>query len=118
MALQFDAQSTEPFPVRPRPTGSSRGIRSRSADGIALVLIVAMAAILVPVVILADGTRPIAAMPDQRLLRAHAGAGSLHDRGSSAIDVFLFYVFFEVMLVPMYFLMIGRYGGPADLTPR
>ena len=30
----------------------------------------------------------------------------------AATDVFLFYVFFEVMLVPMYFL-IGRFGGPA-----
>ncbi len=29
----------------------------------------------------------------------------------AATDVFLFYVFFEVMLVPVYF-MIGRYGGP------
>ena len=29
----------------------------------------------------------------------------------AATDVFLFYVFFEAMLVPMYF-MIGRFGGP------
>jgi NADH-quinone oxidoreductase subunit M len=29
----------------------------------------------------------------------------------TATDVFLFYVFFEAMLVPMYFL-IGRFGGP------
>ena len=29
----------------------------------------------------------------------------------AATDVFLFYVFFEAMLVPVYFL-IGRYGGP------
>ena len=29
----------------------------------------------------------------------------------TATDVFLFYLFFEVMLVPMYFL-IGRFGGP------
>ncbi|ALL78527.1 NADH:ubiquinone oxidoreductase subunit M [Pseudonocardia sp. EC080610-09] len=29
----------------------------------------------------------------------------------AATDVFLFYVFFEAMLVPMYFL-IGRFGGP------
>ena len=29
----------------------------------------------------------------------------------AAADVFLFYVFFEVMLVPMYFL-IGSFGGP------
>src|ERR671933_175275 len=29
----------------------------------------------------------------------------------AATDVFLFYVFFEAMLVPMYFL-IGSFGGP------
>ena len=29
----------------------------------------------------------------------------------AATDVFLFYVFFEAMLIPMYFL-IGCYGGP------
>ena len=29
----------------------------------------------------------------------------------AATDIFLFYVFFEAMLVPVYFL-IGRYGGP------
>ena len=29
----------------------------------------------------------------------------------TATDVFLFYIFFEVMLIPMYFL-IGRFGGP------
>ena len=28
----------------------------------------------------------------------------------AATDVFLFYVLFEVMLIPMYFL-IGRFGG-------
>ena len=29
----------------------------------------------------------------------------------AATDVFLFYVLFEAMLIPMYFL-IGRFGGP------
>ena len=29
----------------------------------------------------------------------------------AATDVFLFYVFFEAMLVPMYFI-IGSFGGP------
>ena len=29
----------------------------------------------------------------------------------AATDVFLFYVIFEAMLIPVYFL-IGRYGGP------
>ena len=35
----------------------------------------------------------------------------------AATDVFLFYVFFEAMLIPVYFL-IGSYGGPAGSTPR
>ena len=34
-----------------------------------------------------------------------------------ALDMFLFYVFWEVMLVPMYFL-IGIWGGRAGSTPR
>ena len=35
-----------------------------------------------------------------------------------ATDVFLFYVFFEVILIPMYFL-IGGFGGAApDATRR
>jgi NADH-quinone oxidoreductase subunit M len=29
----------------------------------------------------------------------------------AATDVFLFYVFFEAMLIPVYFL-IGQFGGP------
>ena len=35
----------------------------------------------------------------------------------AATDVFLFYVFFEAMLIPMYFL-IGSFGGPAGSTRR
>ena len=34
-----------------------------------------------------------------------------------ALDFFLFYVFWEVMLLPMYFL-IGVWGGPAENTRR
>ena len=34
-----------------------------------------------------------------------------------ALDLFLFYVFWEVMLVPMY-LMIGIWGGANGSTPR
>ena len=34
-----------------------------------------------------------------------------------ALDFFLFYVFWEVMLVPMYFL-IGIWGGPAHASTR
>ena len=34
-----------------------------------------------------------------------------------ALDFFLFYVFWEVMLLPMYFL-IGIWGGPRASTRR
>jgi NADH-quinone oxidoreductase subunit M len=103
-------------------------------DGIALVLI-AMSAVLMPVVILASwwdadgvlGARPGRAAPADAPPVA-GSAATPRPRHSvktyfslmlvletmmigvfAATDVFLFYVFFEAMLVPMYF-MIGSYG--------
>jgi NADH-quinone oxidoreductase subunit M len=92
-------------------------------DGIALALIL-MSLILVPICLLAawrdlPGTDDA---PDPR------GAHALQGRQKSyfalmlvletfivgvfaSTDVFLFYVFFEAMLIPVYFL-IGQYGGP------
>lgn len=90
-------------------------------DGIAIVLLF-MAVVLVPAVILASWNA----------LDSKAGAEEANpDRKRSvknyfallllleffmigvftAADVFLFYVFFEAMLVPMYFI-IGSFGGP------
>ena len=133
------------------------------ADGIALVLI-ALIAVLVPVVILASWHDSDAVVQDTAAAKANAGveaanagveaatdaesSGPAQDaRGGSvriggpteaprsrrrsvkaffalllvletmmigvfaATDVFLFYVFFEAMLIPMYFI-IGSYGGP------
>jgi NADH-quinone oxidoreductase subunit M len=98
-------------------------------DGIALVLIV-MTAILMPVVILAswndvedisqpatgtdsgttEGARPAAR---QRSVKAYFAWMMVLETMMigvfAATDVFLFYVFFEAMLVPMYF-MIGSFG--------
>src|SRR5207237_7917452 len=105
-------------------------------DGIALVLI-AMSVVLMPVVILASwwdadgvlGARPgpAAAADAPAVAGSAAGAPPRHSAKTyfslmlalptmmigvfAATDVFLFYVFFEAMLVPMYF-MIGSYGGP------
>src|ERR1700744_1713542 len=98
-------------------------------DGIALVLI-AMSAVLMPVVILAswyDADGILGAKPGTTTL-AVPSATTPRPRHSvkayfalmlvletmtigvfAATDVFLFYVFFEAMLVPMYF-MIGSYG--------
>ena len=102
-------------------------------DGIALVLI-AMTAVLMPVVILASwhDAEGSASQGDDppKPPRARGGCpppvpGARHSVKTyfslmlvletmmigvfAATDVFLFYVFFEAMLVPMYF-MIGSYG--------
>ena len=110
-------------------------------DGIALVLI-AMSAVLMPVVILAswhdaDGvegvasggkppqTPPTGGLPAPPSPPGPPNGGAKHSVKTyfalmmvletmmigvfAATDVFLFYVFFEAMLVPMYF-MIGSFG--------
>src|SRR6266567_1658539 len=98
------------------------------ADGIALVLIL-MTTVLMPVVVLASWNdaeglgNPAQEPPPKR----HGGAAPRKHSVKTyfalllvletmmigvfaATDVFLFYVFFEAMLVPMYF-MIGSYGA-------
>ena len=90
-------------------------------DGIALVLI-ALIAVLVPVVILAswDDVESIETAPDapagnKKSVKAYFALMLILETMMigvfAATDVFLFYVFFESMLIPMYFL-IGSYGGP------
>ncbi|MGQ0481451.1 MAG: NADH-quinone oxidoreductase subunit M [Pseudonocardia sp.] len=80
-------------------------------DGIALVMI-ALTAVLVPIVM---GSSWADKLPEGRTA-AGFYALLLGTQGTlvgvfAATDVFLFYVFFEAMLIPMYFL-IGRFGGP------
>ncbi|MFO7191735.1 MULTISPECIES: NADH-quinone oxidoreductase subunit M [Thermocrispum] len=84
---------------------------SFGVDGIALVMI-AVIAVLVPMIVLLFGIT-------DKLPRGRTPGGflslilleqSLTIAVFAATDVFLFYVLFEVMLVPMYFL-IGNYGG-------
>ena len=80
-------------------------------DGISLVLIL-MTVVLVPVCVLAGWLDADDTMGSPRgyfawiLVLEGLVLGVF-----AATDVFLFYVLFEAMLVPMYFL-IGRYGGP------
>src|SRR3954452_8970741 len=80
-------------------------------DGIALVLI-GLTAVLVPVVLLASWHD---AEPSGYSVRTFFAlmlvTETLLVGVFAATDVFLFYVFFEAMLIPMYFI-IGRYGGP------
>ena len=80
-------------------------------DGIALVMVL-LVGVLVPIVIGASwndrltGGRSARAYFAWLLLLEAMMVGVF-----AATDVFLFYVFFEAMLVPMYFL-IGSFGGP------
>ena len=81
-----------------------------AADGIALAML-ALIALLVPLVILAswhDANQSRRSVPAYFALLLALESTMLGV--FAAQDVFLFYVFFEVMLVPMYFL-IGSYGG-------
>jgi NADH-quinone oxidoreductase subunit M len=80
-------------------------------DGIALVLI-AMSAVLMPVVILAswnDADSGAARHSVKTYFALMLVLETMTIGVFAATDVFLFYVFFEAMLVPMYF-MIGSYG--------
>jgi NADH-quinone oxidoreductase subunit M len=87
-------------------------------DGIALVLIL-MTTILMPVVVLASwndadgGAGPAGEKPPRRSVKTYFALLLVLETMMigvfAATDVFLFYVFFEAMLIPMYF-MIGSYG--------
>src|SRR4051794_948519 len=96
-------------------------------DGVALVLI-ALSVILVPLVILASWTdadryggaelpRPGGdpAIAPKRSVKTYfallLALEAMMIGVFAATDVFLFYVFFEAMLIPVYFI-IGSYGGP------
>jgi len=115
LALRFDPSGEQYQFVENRPWIASFGTGYiLGVDGIALALVV-LTAVLMPLLLIAgwnDGDdRP--RMP----LRATHGyiALMLAVEGMVlmsliALDILLFYVFFEAMLIPMYFL-IGGFGG-------
>jgi NADH-quinone oxidoreductase subunit M len=81
------------------------------ADGISLVLI-AMTCFLVPIVLGASWEERL---PAGRTITGYFALILAFQSAMigmfAATDVFLFYCFFEIMLVPMYFL-VGYFGGP------
>jgi NADH-quinone oxidoreductase subunit M len=114
MAFRFDNDAAEQFQFTEKHVWIEQfGISySLGVDGISLLLI-ALSTILVPLVIIASWNDPEA-----------TGRGSAKEFFGlilllevtmigvfAATDVFLFYVFFEALLIPSYFL-IGRFGGP------
>ncbi|MCW2938134.1 MAG: proton-translocating NADH-quinone oxidoreductase, chain [Actinomycetia bacterium] len=89
------------------------------ADGVALVLIL-LSVILVPLVVLAswnDAERSGGASenPPKRSVKIYfaliLALEAMMIGVFASTDVFMFYVFFEAMLIPVYFI-IGSYGGP------
>ncbi len=111
LALGFDAggpqfQFTERYSWIPA-FGASYAV---GVDGIALALI-GLAAVLTPICLLAswhDATG--ARRREQTFFALLLSLETFMIGVFAATDVFLFYVFFEAMLVPMYFI-IGTFGG-------
>ncbi len=117
IAVGFDPGGQQYQFVESRPwipsfgTGYTLGV-----DGIALALIV-LTAVLVPILIVA-GWNDADRAPQRRSVHTYL-ALTLAVEGMVfmslvALDVLLFYVFFEAMLIPMYFL-IGGFGSGAAL---
>src|SRR3954451_9213911 len=80
-------------------------------DGIALVMLL-LIGVLVPIVVGASWRDESTGRRSMRTFFAWLLVLEAMMIGVfAAMDVFLFYVFFEAMLVPMYF-MIGSFGGP------
>ncbi len=115
MGLAFDPNSTSQFQFTEQHAWiPGLGVSySLGVDGIALVLI-AMSAVLVPIVMIAgwhEGEDSPTGASAKGYFALILALETCIFFVFSATDVFMFYVFFEVMLIPMFYL-IGRYGGP------
>jgi NADH-quinone oxidoreductase subunit M len=112
MALAFDPASDQQFQLAETHRWIPQfGVTyALGVDGIALVLI-ALAAVLVPVCMLAAWHDvPEVGRREQNYFALLLALETMMVGVFAATDVFLFYVFFEAMLVPVYFL-IGSFGG-------
>ncbi|MFL6060531.1 MAG: NADH-quinone oxidoreductase subunit M [Marmoricola sp.] len=112
-AIKYDSHSTAQFQL----TEQTDWIKSFGAhyalgvDGVGLTLVM-LTVILTPVVLLASWNDGDAGRWSPKAFFAWMLAlEGLSIGVFAATDVFLFYVFFEATLIPVYFL-IGGYGGP------
>jgi NADH-quinone oxidoreductase subunit M len=81
-------------------------------DGIALALVV-LTAVLVPLLLVAgwnDADNSLSGRAPHSYIALTLAVEGMVLMSLSALDILLFYVFFEAMLIPMYFL-IGGFGG-------
>lgn len=79
-------------------------------DGIALVLVL-LTTVLLPLLLVAGWNDPRIGESAHVYVASILIVESMVLMSFCALDVLLFYVFFEAMLIPMYFL-IGGFGGP------
>ncbi|SNS27387.1 NADH-quinone oxidoreductase subunit M [Rhodococcoides kyotonense] len=79
-------------------------------DGIALVLIL-LTTVLLPLLLVAGWHDPRRGRSAHTYVASMLLVESMVLMSFCALDILLFYVFFEAMLIPMYFL-IGGFGGP------
>ncbi|MFZ2178933.1 MAG: NADH-quinone oxidoreductase subunit M [Rhodococcus sp. (in: high G+C Gram-positive bacteria)] len=125
VAVQFDAAGEQYQFVESHTWIPAFGTRYiLGLDGIALVLVL-LTAVLVPLLLLAgwnDGEKVEAQDPTRRRATHTYVALILMVEAMvmvsfTALDILLFYVFFEAMLIPMYFL-IGGFGPVEDRAQR
>jgi NADH-quinone oxidoreductase subunit M len=112
-ALQFKSGSSEQFQlVEQHQWIPQFGVSyALGVDGLALVMIL-MSVILTPICILAAWNDvPEGGSREKNYFAWMLVLETFMVGVFAATDVFLFYVFFEAMLIPVYFL-IGSYGGP------
>ncbi|MEV4440478.1 NADH-quinone oxidoreductase subunit M [Streptomyces sp. NPDC049577] len=120
--VRFDPDAKGPFQLTESHAWiADFGVRYElGVDGISVVLI-ALTALLVPFVVLAgwhdadplEGARPNRRWrPTQGFFALILMVEAMVVISFEATDVFLFYIFFEAMLIPMYFL-IGGFGDRA-----
>ncbi|MBI4366093.1 MAG: NADH-quinone oxidoreductase subunit M, partial [Deltaproteobacteria bacterium] len=92
-----------------RPWIPALGIEYRiGIDGVSLIMIL-LTALLTPICVLASWHEIRARRKEFMALLLLVGVGV--NGAFAALDLFLFYIFWEVMLIPMYFL-VGMWGGP------
>ncbi|WP_030620087.1 NADH-quinone oxidoreductase subunit M [Streptomyces sclerotialus] len=122
IAVRFDPGAKGPFQLTESYAWiADFGVRYElGVDGIAVALI-ALTALLIPFVILA-GWHDADALekettkrwrPTQGFFALILAVEAMVIISFEATDVFVFYIFFEAMLIPMYFL-IGGFGDRAD----
>jgi NADH-quinone oxidoreductase subunit M len=107
--LRFDSQlSTYQFVQRVDWIPAFKITYQVGVDGISLLLVM-LTTLLGPLVILSSWSQVSDRVKEYHVFMLLMQTGMLG--AFAAMDLFLFYVFWELMLIPMYFL-IGVWGGP------